>query len=85
MKNEEIKSAKRLSLELLALVERNDFGGRYEQALREFCGVVAHWATAKDGSGTYLTYRLPDGRTVRVEPHRAMTAKNRAFRAWAKS
>ena len=85
MEKEEIESAKRLALELQGLVEKEDYGGRYEQALRDFCGVLIHWATAKNGSGTYPTLRLPDGHAVRIFPHRAMAAKNRALQAWLAS
>ena len=80
----EINSAISISREILTLVENEDYGGRYEQLLREFCGIISHWATAKNGSGNYLTYRLPDGHCIRVAPHHAMPAKDRAVRAWAK-
>jgi hypothetical protein len=82
MEKEEIERAKQLALELQGLIEKEDYGGRYEQALRDFCGVLTHWATARDGSGTYPTLRLPNGRTVRILPHRAMAAKTRAWHAW---
>ena len=82
MKKEEIERAKLLALELQGLVKKEKYAGRYEQALRDFCGVLTHWATAKNGSGTYPTLRLPDGRTVRILPHRAMAAKTRAVQAW---
>jgi len=80
----EINRAISISRQILTLVENEDYGGIYEQLLREFCGIISHWATAKNGSGNYLTYRLPDGHCIRVAPHNAMPAKDRAVRAWSK-
>jgi hypothetical protein len=54
-----------------------------EQTLCEFCLVIGHWATARNGSGTYFTLRMPDGRGIRVLPWRSMDAKRRAVSAWA--